>query len=70
MRRFPAPWTVEQIPGGYKVLDADGQPLAYVYGRETKADADIAHALTMDEARRIASNITKLPTLLGKEPVT
>jgi hypothetical protein len=39
---------------------------AYVYGRETKADADIAHVLTMDEARRIASNIAKLPTLLGK----
>ena len=45
-----APCTVEQIPGGYKVLDADGQSLAYVYGRETKADADIAKVLTMDEA--------------------
>ena len=26
-RRFPAPWSVEQIPGGYKVLDAPGKPL-------------------------------------------
>jgi hypothetical protein len=43
---------VEQIPGGYKVLDANGQSLAYVYGRETRADADTAHVLTMDEARR------------------
>ena len=43
MRRFPPPWTVEQIPGGYKVLDASGQFLAYVYGRETQADADIAN---------------------------
>ena len=34
-RRFPAPWTVEQIPGGYKVLDANGQALVYVYARET-----------------------------------
>ena len=39
--------------------------LAYVYGRETKWDADIANVLTLDEARRIASNIAKLPTLLG-----
>jgi hypothetical protein len=60
------PWTVEQIPGGYKVKVATGQSLAYVYGRETKADADIANVLTMDEARGIASNIAKLPKLLGK----
>ena len=25
-RRFPPPWRVEQIPGGYKILDANGQP--------------------------------------------
>jgi hypothetical protein len=31
-RRFPPPWTVEQIPGGYKVVDAASQSLAYVYG--------------------------------------
>ena len=56
MRRFPPPWTVEQIPGGYKVKDATGQALAYVYARETRADADIAKVLTFDEARRIAAN--------------
>ena len=48
------------------VKDATSQSLAYVYGRETKAGADIAKVLTMDEARRIASNIAKLPKLLGK----
>ncbi len=58
-RRFPAPRKVQQIPGGYKVLDASGQSLAYVYGRKTKADAT-------DEARRVASNIAKVPKLLGK----
>ena len=63
-RRFPPPWTVEQIPGGYKVLDANGQSLAYVYGRETQADADIANVLTLDQARRIANNIAKLPSFL------
>ena len=64
-RRFPPPWTVEKIPGGLKVVDANGQSLAYVYSRETPADAHIAKVLTEDEARRIASNIAKLPVLLG-----
>jgi hypothetical protein len=64
-RRFPAPWTVEKIPGGLKVCDANGQSLAYVYSRESPADARTAGVLTEDEARRIASNIAKLPTVLG-----
>ena len=64
-RRFPPPWTAEQIPGGFKVVDAIGQSLAYVYASETKAQADAAKVLTMDEARRIAANIAKLPTLLN-----
>ena len=63
-RRFPPPWSVEQIPGGYKVLDATGQALAYVYARETKAAAEIAKVLTFDEARRIAVDVAKLPALL------
>jgi hypothetical protein len=41
-RRFSPPWQVEQIPGGFKVLDASGQALAYVYARETREQADIA----------------------------
>ena len=63
-RRFPAPWQVDQIPGGYKVLGANGQALAYVYARETKQQADIAKVLTFDEARPIAVNVAKLPDYL------
>jgi hypothetical protein len=59
-RRFPPPWQVEQTPGGFKVLDANGQALIYVYARETKAEADIAKVLTFDEARRIAVNVARL----------
>ena len=67
MRRFPPPWTIEKIPGGFKVVDANGQSLVYVYSRETKNAADIAKVLTEDEAWRIASNIAKVPNLLAKK---
>jgi hypothetical protein len=62
MRRFPAPWTVEALAGDFKVLDANGQGIAHVYGVEPR-DAVTAKALTLDEARRIAANIAKLPKL-------
>jgi predicted transcriptional regulator len=66
MRRFPPPWTVEKIPGGLVVRDANGQALAYLYARENVNDANIAKGLTEDEARRIATNIAELPSLLAK----
>ena len=66
-RRFPPPWTVERLPGGFKVIDANGQSLAYFYARENDNDTGTAGVLTIDEARRLASNFAKLPALLGKE---
>jgi hypothetical protein len=64
--RFPPPWRADKVPGGYVVRDATGQAIAYLYGRETEADARQAKVLTNDEARRIARNIARLPELLGK----
>ena len=65
-RGFPAPWTVESLPGGFKVSMPNGQSLAYFYSRENPNDAHMAKVLTADEARRIASNIAKLPALVRK----
>ena len=63
---IPPTVDVEKIPGGFKVLDANQQSLAYVYSRENERDAEIANVLTEDEARRVASNIARLPTLLSR----
>jgi hypothetical protein len=65
-RRFPPPWRADKIPGGYVVRDANGQAIAYLYCREAEAEARQAKVLTADEARRIATNIARLPELLGK----
>jgi hypothetical protein len=65
-RRFPTPWHADTIPGGYCVRDASARSLAYVYSRETEAEARQANVLTEDEARRVAANIPRLPELLGK----
>ena len=50
------------IAGRFKVCDANGQSLAYVYSSETPNDA-----FMRNEARRIASNIAKLSNLLGEK---
>jgi hypothetical protein len=67
MRRFPPQWKIEALDGGFKIIDANGQALAYVYGHADPRDAGVANALSLDEAPRIAANIAKLPTLLSKE---
>jgi hypothetical protein len=46
---------VEAIDAGFKVVDANKQAVAYVYGHADKRDAETAKGLTLDEARHIAS---------------
>ena len=55
------------LNAGFKVVDANKQAIAYVYGYANPRDAGVANARTLDEARRIAANIAKLPKLLGQE---
>ena len=72
LRREKVPWhaalphhgQLSRSPEGLKVLDATGQPLAYVYARENEANAQAAKVLTIDQARRIAATIAKTADLL------
>jgi hypothetical protein len=61
------PWRAEKFSGGYVVRDANGFAVAYVYGRSTEDEAITAKQMTMDEARRVASDIAKLPEMLKRE---
>jgi hypothetical protein len=58
-RRFPRPWRFEPIPGGYRVIDANGLALAHVYGEPRNAIAISDKRLTNIEAETIARLLTR-----------
>ena len=65
VRRMPAPWTVVPLTSSFRVDDAQGKSVAYVYFYDDHArSAAGPHALNVEEARRIARGIARLPALL------
>jgi hypothetical protein len=58
---------VEEIPEGYRVLDANDRILAYVAASDQPTE-DQSKGWTRDEAWRIASVISSLPELIKKTP--
>jgi hypothetical protein len=65
-RRFPPPWSVEDIGAAFVVKDNGPQKLTYVYYEEEPGRRLTAKMLNRGEARRFAANIAKLPELLDR----
>ena len=65
-RRFPPPWSVEDIGGSFVVKASNDRPLVFIYYGEVVGRRSLARLLTRDAARRIAAGIAKLPELLKR----
>lgn len=60
-RRFPPPWSAEELGESFAIKDSTGQVLAYLSDSNNDSRRTVMNRLTRDEAQRIAGNIAKLP---------
>jgi hypothetical protein len=65
-RRFPPPWSVDDIGGCFVVKTSNNRPLVFIYYGEGVARRSLARLLTRNAARRIAVGFAKLAELLRK----
>jgi hypothetical protein len=61
------PWKVIERDDSYEVQDAVSLPLASVYFENGTIRQSSTRRLSKDEARRVAAQIARLPTLLRIE---
>ncbi|OKO70891.1 hypothetical protein AC629_39880 [Bradyrhizobium sp. NAS80.1] len=69
LRRFPAPWVMEEEEDCFRVKDANGFSICCVIHRNDMHSRRYQYAenyLSKDEARRIAKAISRLPELLRR----
>ena len=69
LRRFPAPWSIEEDEHGFRVKDASGFFICGIAHREDLHQRRNQYAnnfLSREEARRIAQAISRLPELLRR----
>ena len=62
-RRFPIPWSAVELQEAFRIEDASGFPVAYVYFTDNEQRRTAAQRMSRDEARRLAEAFVLLPEL-------
>ena len=55
-RRFPPPWSIDELEACFVVEDDAGQKLAFVYFEDEPGRRSVAKLLTKDETRRVQAH--------------
>jgi hypothetical protein len=61
--RYPPPWSVQEIAGGFRVMSSNGYPVAWVYSRDAWVRGAAPESLSHSEALAIARAIARLADL-------
>lgn len=59
--RYPPPWRAEEIAApGYKVVDAQGNDLCFLYADDGRQEVNVRFRMSMREAKALAEAICSL----------
>jgi hypothetical protein len=64
--RFPPLWKVAETDGGFRVCDADGKWVTWIYCEDEEVRRSILNLPTRAEARTIASAVARLPEFMER----
>ena len=67
MRRFPPPWSVEELDRCFVVTDSTRQKLAYVHFEDNPERRSAARLLSRDEALQIVDQLCEAAGFGGRD---
>jgi hypothetical protein len=67
VRRFPPPWSVEELDACFVVTDSTRQRIAYVHFEDDPERRSAAKLLSRDEALRIAGQLCDAAGFNGRD---